>query len=359
MHQTALHAQHEAAGARMAPFAGWSMPLQYQGALAEHRAVREHAGVFDVSHMGQLLVEGPSAATDLQHILSNDIEKLTADGHAQYTLLTNDHGGIEDDLIVYRLAPDSFLLVVNASNIQHDLEWIRAGVHATTTVDDESPRFAMLAVQGPQSLELLEEHGICDLRNVPPFRVERFTRNGATIYAATTGYTGELGCELVIPNEQVAEIWDQLVNVAGMTPCGLAARDVLRLESCYPLHGNDIDATTSAVSAGLGWVCGWSSDFVGRDALNREREHGPRETLQALSMTEPGIPRAGCEVQVDGTVVGRVTSGGYSPILESGIALAYIRTDVATVGQDLQIDVRGKLRAARIAERPLYRRNRA
>lgn len=352
--RTPLFDAHVAAGARMVPFAGWELPIQYGGAIAEQRAVRTGCGMFDVSHMGQLVVQGPGAAHDLQRLLSNDIEKLSTDGYAQYTLLTNDQGGIEDDLIVYRLEPDRFLLVVNAANTGRDLVWIAGGVGEATMVENVSDDYAMVAVQGPAALETLADLGICDRRGVAPFRVGIVRFGDADMLVATTGYTGELGCELMMPADVAPDVWSRLVE--RVAPCGLAARDILRLEACYPLHGNDIDAQHTAVEAGLGWACGWSSDFIGRDALRFQRERGPEVSLQAIRMVDRGVPRTGYDVYAGGELVGKVTSGGYSPTLETGIALAYIRAEFAEVGTEVSIDIRGKHRVARIADRPLYRR---
>ena len=342
----------------MVPFAGWAMPVQYEGVIAEHRAVRQSAGLFDVSHMGQVFVAGPTAALDLQRLLSNDIGKLVEDGQAQYTLLTNERGGIEDDLIVYRLEVDEFLLVVNASNVAHDLELLRRGVSESTGVEDHSDDWAMLALQGPLALDVLADH-VVDVRQLAPFRFVRAEHAGGEVIIATTGYTGERGCELLVRAPQAPALWEVLAADDRVCPTGLGARDTLRLEVCYPLHGNDIDATTSAVSAGLGWVCGWSTDFVGRDALRAERERGATHKLVALQMLERGIPRAGCLLLLEGEQVGHVTSGTMSPTLGIGIALAYVRSDLTSTGTELEVDIRGKRFRARVEEKPLYHKETA
>jgi aminomethyltransferase len=352
--ETALHDVHAGAGARMVPFAGWHMPVQYEGVIAEHNAVRASAGVFDVSHMGQVWVEGPTAALDLQRLLSNDIDKLSEDGFAQYTLLCNERGGIEDDLIVYRVEPDRFLLIVNAGNRLHDVALLDDGVSDTTKVTDESSDWSMLALQGPKALDALAELGI-DVRELPTFRVTFADWNGVPLTVATTGYTGERGCEILVPNESAADLWNLLIADERVTPCGLAARDTLRLEMCYPLHGNDITADTNAIEAGLGWVCGFSTDFTGRDALRDVRDAGPARKLVALKAIGRGIPRAGCMVHAGDNQVGQVTSGTMSPSLGTGVALAYVRSDAATTGTPLQIDVRGKRYDAVVTDKPLYR----
>jgi aminomethyltransferase len=353
LEETPLHARHVAAGARMVPFAGWEMPIQYEGVIAEHKAVRSSAGLFDVSHMGQFFVSGPGAFDDLQRLLSNDLGKLEENGMAQYTLLTNDAGGIEDDLIVYRFAEESYLLVVNAANAEHDLGIIESGVSDHTEVRDVSEDHAMLALQGPRSLHVLAEVCGVDIRALEPFRFVEVEIDGVPVTVATTGYTGERGCEILVAPDRAAWLWDYLLVDGRVSPAGLGARDTLRLEVCYPLHGNDIGSETSAVAAGLGWVCGWDTDFVGVDALQSERASGPAERLVALAAVERGIPRAGCAVTSDGAVVGRVTSGTMSPSLGIGIALAYVRTDLAVPGTPLCIDVRGRELPVEVRSKPL------
>lgn len=354
LRRTPLYDQHVAAGARLVDFAGWEMPVLFEGIIDEHRAVRTSAGVFDVSHMGQLAVRGASAHFDLQRLLSNDLSKLREDGQAQYTLLLNERGGVEDDLIAYRLGADEYLLVVNASNVAHDAQLVRDGLTAHTSVEDISESYAMLALQGPRALDVLAEH-LADLRELPGFRFTRVQFEGGYVLAATTGYTGERGCELLVPPSLAPALWEMLASDDRVTMCGLGSRDTLRLEACYPLHGADIDADTSAVSAGLSWVCGWTADFVGREALRKEQERGSERLLVALAMTDPGIPRAGCTLVLDGEAVGEVTSGTMSPCLERGVALGYLRSDLAETGQELSVDVRGRLRSARVCEKPLYR----
>ena len=352
---TPLFDQHVQLGARMVPFAGWSMPIQYEGVIAEHRAVRESAGLFDVSHMGQFWLSGSTAHADLQRLTSNNSAALN-DGDAQYTLLTNERGGIEDDLIAYRFAPDTYLLVVNAANIANDLQHILGRVSETTTVRDASADTAMFALQGPRAMDVLRDTCGIDITSMRPFQFVEAEIDGAPVTVATTGYTGEAGCEILMENASAPDIWDRLLSDARCSPVGLGARDTLRLEVCYPLHGNDIDATTTPVEAGLGWVCHWDEPFTGSDVLLEQRSSGPHRKLVAIAAVERGIPRQGCPVLIDGAVAGEVTSGTMSPSLGIGIALAYVSAANAVPGQTVTIDVRGRQVQAEIRPKPLYTR---
>jgi aminomethyltransferase len=356
LRETPLHARHVALGARMVPFAGWSMPVQYRGVIEEHRAVRSGAGVFDVSHMGRFEVRGAGAQAGLQGLLSNDLETL-APGEAQYTLLTNATGGIVDDLIAYRRF-DGYLLVVNAANRAADLGQLGAGLPVTVELSDTSDQTAMLALQGPDSLALLARlsSGPFDVESSPGFTWWELAVAGVECTVARTGYTGELGVELICGAADAVRLWDALLD-AGATPCGLGARDTLRLEVCYPLHGNDIGPDTNAIEAGLGWVCARDREFTGSDVLQRTRETGPARRLVAFRMLERAIPRAGCEILgPDGEVAGRVTSGTMSPTLGEGIGMGYVPTAFAEPGTAIVIDVRGRRYGAEVARKPLYRK---
>jgi glycine cleavage system T protein (aminomethyltransferase) len=344
LRQTPLHDAHVALGARMVPFAGWEMPVQYEGVIAEHRAVRTHAGAFDVSHMGQIHVDGPSADAFLQAVLSNDVDRLV-DGAAQYTLLTNDAGGIVDDLIVYRLDRGTFLLVVNAGNRRLAYEWLKEREPRGTEVRDASDEYALVAVQGPQSLDLL------GLQEAPAFTHAMGEIAGVETMICRTGYTGERGVELLCPAEDAETLWEAVLD-RGATPCGLGARDTLRLEVCYPLHGNDITQETDAISAGLGWVCALDTEFTGADALRRVKADGPERRLVAVVMEDKAVPRQGMAIAGGG----EVTSGTHSPSLDVGIGLAYVPAAHAAPETALEIDVRGKPRRARIVEKPIYRK---
>jgi aminomethyltransferase len=342
LQRTPLYERHVALGARLVPFAGWEMPVQYEGVIPEHRAVRSDAGVFDVSHMGELEVEGPKAREFLQAMLSNDLDRLEP-GQAQYTLLTNERGGIIDDLIVYELDPCRFLLIVNASNRDADYAWLREREHRGSDVRDVSDEFALLAVQGPRSLERL------GLDEAPAFTFSEQEIDGIECMVNRTGYTGETGVELLVPAEDGAALWDRVLE-RGAVPCGLGARDTLRLEVCYPLHGNDIGPETDAISAGLGWVCALDKEFSGVEELRRVKADGPERRLVAFVMEERAIPRQGMAIEGGG----EVTSGSHSPMLDRGIGLGYVPTELAQPDNELTIDVRGRPRKARVVKKPIY-----
>ncbi len=342
--RTPLHARHVALGARMVPFAGWEMPVQYEGVAAEHLAVRHSAGVFDVSHMGQLHVEGPSAHDFLQGLLANDLERI-GDGGAQYTLLTNERGGIVDDLIAYRLTRHHYLLVVNAGNRDVAYAWLKERETRGSEVRDASDEYALLAVQGPGSIELL------GLPEAPAFTHGQAELDGIEVMVCRTGYTGERGVELLCPAEDAVALWDAVTG-RGAAPCGLGARDTLRLEACYPLHGNDITEDTDAISAGLGWVCALDKEFTGAAVLRGVKEAGPTSRLAAFVMDDRAVPRQGMAI-VEGGVV---TSGTHSPSLDVGIGMGYVPAAHAAPGTTLTIDVRGRAKAAHTVEKPFYSR---
>ncbi|HLX32567.1 MAG TPA: glycine cleavage system aminomethyltransferase GcvT [Gaiellaceae bacterium] len=341
---TPLHDRHVELGAKMVPFAGWEMPVQYAGVIPEHRAVRTDAGVFDVSHMGELEVEGPRARDLLQAALSNDIDRIEI-GDAQYTLLTNEDGGIVDDLIVYRLGDCFYLLVVNASNREADYAWLKEREVPGSDVRDVSDECGLLAVQGPRAMERL------GLPPAKPFTFAETTIDGVEVMVNRTGYTGEDGCELLCMSEDATRLWDAVLE-RGAVSCGLGARDTLRLEVCYPLHGNDIGPDTDAISAGLGWACALDTEFEGVDVLRRVKEAGPERRLVAFVMDEKAIPRHGMAIEGGG----EVTSGTHSPMLEIGIGMGYVPSAQAKAGSELTIDVRGKARRARVVKKPIYKR---
>jgi glycine cleavage system T protein (aminomethyltransferase) len=344
LQRTPLYERHRALGARMVPFAGWEMPVQYAGVIPEHRAVRSDAGVFDVSHMGELEVEGPRAHALLQSLLSNDLDKVEPGG-AQYTLLTNERGGIVDDLIAYRLEPGRYLLIVNAANREGDFQWVKEREIRGSDVRDVSDEFALLAVQGPHSLERL------GLGEAAPFTFAVEDLDGIECVVNRTGYTGEVGVELLVPAEDAIALWDRVLD-RGVVPCGLGARDTLRLEVCFPLHGNDITQDTDAISAGLGWVCALDEEFTGAGELRRIKQEGPKEKLAPFVMEESGIPRAGMPISGGG----RVTSGSHSPMLDRGIGMGYVPVGQSEPGTELTIDVRGRDRSARVVKKPIYKR---
>ena len=342
--RTPLHDRHVELGARMVPFAGWEMPVQYEGVIQEHRAVRTDAGVFDVSHMGEVMVEGPQATALLQSLLSNDLERI-APGEAQYTLLTNERGGIIDDLIAYRLGDCRYLLIVNASNRDTDFRWMKEREIRGSEVTDVSDEYALLAVQGPRAIERL------GLQPAKAFTFAEETVDGVEVMVNRTGYTGEDGCELLCMSEDAVALFDAVL-ARGVAPCGLGARDTLRLEACYPLHGNDIGPDTDPISAALGWTCALGKEFTGVDVIRRVKEDGPARKLVPFVMEEKAVPRQ--HMAIGGG--GEVTSGTHSPMLDVGIGMGYVPATMAGVGTELKIDVRGKTRTARVVKRPIYER---
>jgi aminomethyltransferase len=344
LQRTPLHDRHVALGARMVPFAGWEMPVQYAGVIPEHKAVRTDCGVFDVSHMGEFEVEGPRATELLQATLSNDLDKV-GPGQAQYTLLTNERGGIIDDLIAYRLDDFRYLLIVNAANREPDFRWLKEREIPGSDVRDLSDEHALLAVQGPRAIERL------GLPQAEPFTFAEGEIDGIACVVNRTGYTGEEGCELLSTAEDAGELWDRVLE-RGVVPCGLGARDSLRLEVCFPLHGNDITPETDAISAGLGWCCALDKEFSGAQELREIKARGPDRKLIPFVMEEKAVPRQGMAIEGGG----EVTSGTHSPMLDRGIGLGYVPAPAAAAGTEMMIDVRGRQRRARVVKRPIYKR---
>jgi aminomethyltransferase len=340
----------------MVPFAGFEMPVTYAGVREEHLAVREGAGAFDVSHMGQIETSGPGAEGLLQRLLTNDVAALDPGG-AQYACMCAQDGGVLDDVITYRLGPERFLTVTNAANAAADAR--RFATHAEghdAEAQDVGDRYAMVAVQGPRARALVSELADGELpqrMRVAPLRVL-----GAEVLACGTGYTGEDGVELLLDPAAAPGVWEALLG-AGAEPCGLAARDTLRLEACLPLYGNELTTERTPIAAGLGWCCHEETDFIGSDAIAAERAAGPAERLAAFVLTGRGVPRAGNPVMIEADRVGEVTSGTHSPSLGVGIGIAYVRADLAEPGTRLEIDVRGTRRAARVQPRPLYQPERS
>lgn len=355
LRKSPLHRQHLAAGAKMVPYAGWEMPVTYDGIKEEHLAVRTHAGMFDVSHMGQLEVEGPEAERFLQRILSNDVTRIS-DGGAQYSCHCNEHGGIVDDVFTYRLDAETYLLVTNAANHETDLKSMARWVYGFDCfLRDVADRWAMIAVQGPHARRIVAKVLGIDLP--PRMRVAPATLGGAPGLVCGTGYTGEDGVELLVEPDSAEAVWQPLID-GGVVPCGLGARDSLRLEACFHLHGNDISEETNPIEAGLGWCCHEETGFVGAEPIAEIRAAGPSRKLVPFKVEGGGIARQGNAVlNSTGEKVGEVTSGGHSPSLGIGIGLAYVPPELAEVGQELDIDVRGRVRKARVAEKPLYRKD--
>ena len=354
LRRTPFYEAHLAAGARLTPFAGWEMPVQYSGVREEHLAVRGRCGVFDVSHMGEIETEGPGALDLLQRLLSNDVAKLEVGG-AQYSVLCREDGGVLDDLFTYRLAEERYLTVTNAANHERDLAWFRE--HAgrfDAEVRDRLADYAMLAIQGPAARGIVS--GLFADELPPRMRCATLRggdwANGGEALVCGTGYTGEDGVEIMIEPGRALSLWGELLD-AGATPAGLGARDTLRLEVCFHLYGNDLSEDRNPIEAGLGWCCVEETGFVGSDAIAAARAAGTAERLAPFALTERGIPRQGNQVIAGGDPVGEVTSGTFSPCLERGIGMAYIRAALAEPGTEVEIDVRGKRRAARIEKRPL------
>jgi aminomethyltransferase len=342
--RTPLYAAHVQCGGKIVPFAGWEMPLQYTSILEEHNTVRHHAGLFDISHMGEVYVSGPGAETFLNSILTNDLRKAAA-GQAQYTLMCNERGGVIDDLIAYRLAPDNFLLVINASHIPHDFDWMKSHAPDGITLDNASDRTAAVALQGPASTQLLPEG-----ENLAPYHFKQTTVAGKKCIVARTGYTGEDGFELIFDAGDAEFFWNELIH-RGAKPCGLGARDTLRLEMCYPLHGNDITEQTTPIEAGLGkFVSLDKGDFIGRSALALPATC----KLIAFKMTgKPPPPRPHYPIIAGGRSVGEITSGTQSPTLGTGIGMGYV--EIGVTG-NIEIEIRGKNYPATIEKKPLLRK---
>jgi aminomethyltransferase len=350
LRRTPLYDEHLAAGAKVVDFAGWEMPVQYAGVREEHLAVRRACGIFDVSHMGEIETSGPQAAELLQRLLSNDVSQI-AIGGAQYAVLCREDGGVLDDLFTYRLDADRYLTVTNASNHERDLAWFQrhAGRHPEASVTDAIADWAMLAVQGPLAREIVQSIADGPL----PARMHAAAGRiaGAEVIVCGTGYTGEEGVELLCRPGDSPGLWRELVR-RGAAPAGLGARDTLRLEVCFHLYGNDLMEERGPIEAGLGWCCKEDTGFIGAEAVAAVRERGPAERLVAFELDGPGIARQGNPV-VGGGVV---TSGTLSPCLDLGIGMAYLPAERAALGTRLELDVRGKMRAAVVKEKPLYRK---
>ena len=360
MKTTALNAVHQALGAKMVPFAGYEMPVSYAGVNEEHLCVREKLGVFDVSHMGEFLIEGPKALDLIQWVSTNDASKLEV-GKAQYSCLPGDDGGIVDDLIIYRVKEETYLLVVNASNIEKDWDHIskhneKFGAEMRNLSDD----YSLLAIQGPRAVEAMQPLSSIDLAEIPfySFKVADFAGIDYVIISAT-GYTGSGGFEIYCKNNEVEQVWNKVMEAGeayGIQPIGLAARDTLRLEMGYCLYGNDIDETTSPIEAGLGWITKFTKDFVNAEALRTEKENKPTRRLVAFELLEKGIPRQGYELlNAEGEVIGKVTSGTQSPCLEKGIGLGYVERAYAPKETNIMVQIRKKQVPAKVVALPFYK----
>jgi aminomethyltransferase len=357
--RTPLYDAHVKAGARMVPFGGWEMPVQYTGIIEEHRTVRSVVGLFDVSHMGEFEIAGPDALAVLQHLTSNDVAALQ-EGQIQYAVLCYPNGTIVDDLTVYRLAPDRFMLTVNAGNIDKDWAWVNQSTEHGTKARwrNISAETGLIAVQGPKAEPLVGRLADRDVTKLGYYRFARGAVAGVPALISRTGYTGEDGFELYASAAQTERLWTALLDAGradGVAPIGLGARDTLRLEMKYALYGNDIDETTNALEAGLGWVVKPAKgEFIGRDALEKIRAEGVRRKLVGLEMVDRAVARHGYAVHKGGRPVGVVTSGSYGPSVDRYIAMAYVETALSAVGTALDIEIRGQAKAARVVRTPFY-----
>src|SRR5499426_727055 len=354
--RTPLHAVHVAAGAKMVPFGGWDMPVQYTGIIEEHRCVRSAVGLFDISHMGEFEVRGAGALAAVQGLTTNDASALAVD-QVQYSLLCYPSGGIVDDLTLYRLADDHYMLVVNASNIDKDWAWVTDGGRggAWTNVSEAT---ALLAVQGPRAEGLLQRLADRDVITVPYYHFVRGKVAGIPCLISRTGYTGEDGFELYVPAERSVALWNVLMDDGrrdGIQPIGLGARDTLRLEMKFALYGNDIDQTTNPLEAGLGWVVKPAKgDFVGRAAIEAVRARGVTRKLVGFEMVEPSVARHGYRILADDAPVGVVTSGSFGPAVERYIGMGYVPTALSAIGSEADVEIRGKANRARVVRTPFY-----
>lgn len=361
--RTALFEEHKRLGARMIQFAGWEMPAWYSGIVDEHLAVRNRVGLFDLSHMGEVYFKGKGALDFLQSITSNDLSKI-GDGECQYTLLTTDEGGIVDDLIIYRESADFLSAVVNASNTAKDLDWFLAHKKGDVEIANVSDDLSLLAVQGPSSEDVMKSLGIADVASYAPFTQKRLRFQNNEIVIAATGYTGERGFEIVMPNDSAKWFWTKLLDVGtkfGMVPIGLGARDTLRLEACYSLYGNELDDATSAWEAGLGWVVTLDKgDFVGKDYLVKQQADGIKRKIAGFTTDRKnGAPRHGSKIfTASGEKIGVVTSGSYAPALEVSVGLGYLPPGAGKPGNKILVEIRNKRVQAETVKIPFYKRPR-
>ena len=358
MKHTPLFAAHRALGARFVDFGGWEMPVQYTGIIEEHHAVRQRAGLFDVSHMGEIELRGPRAIAACQRLTVNDLGRLR-DGQAQYSLLCRPTGGVVDDILVHRITAERVLLCVNASNIEKDFAWIAAHSDGAEALN-RSDEFAQLALQGPRATAILATLSPLPLDSIPPFEFRDGLVAGHRALVAHTGYTGEDGWEIYCQPDDAAPLWSALLDAgapAGLQPCGLGARDTLRLERALPLYGHELTDDTTPLEAGLSWVVRFNKgDFIGRDALVRQKDAGLTRNLIGLVLTEPGVARQGYGILGDGQPIGAITSGTKSPTLGKAIGLGYVASVWKKVGTRLSVDIRGRAIGAEVVGLPFYRR---
>ena len=362
--QTPLNAVHRRMGGRMVDFGGWDMPVQYPaGTIEEHLRTRTHAGLFDVSHMGEFAVDGPAAISFINYVTSNDASKLV-DGQAQYTALTTPNGTVIDDLLVYRVGPEQLMLVVNASTTDKDWNWITShhGSH-DTKLENVSSQYCQLALQGPDAQQILQKLTDLPLGEIKYYHFREGQVDGVPAIVSRTGYTGEDGFEIYADAGKAESLWEKILDAGnfgspeGVLPCGLAARNTLRLEASMALYGHEIDESTTLLEANLGWICKLDKDdFIGREALLKQKQEGLKRRLIGFEITERGIARDGQDVLIDGAVVGKVTSGSPAPFLKKNIGMGYVPAEFAREGQKIQIDVRGRPVEAQVVKTPFYKR---
>jgi aminomethyltransferase len=359
MKRTPFFEIHQKAGGKIVPFGGYEMPVQYAGIMEEHKTVRNAVGVFDVSHMGEFFAAGAQALPFLQNITVNDVSKLTP-GKAQYSAMCYEDGGIVDDLLIYMLAENSYMIVVNASNIDKDWEWMKKHCPSDVSFENKSDGTALLAVQGPKSLQTMQKLTSANLASIPYYHFVQGNLAGIDMIISRTGYTGELGFEIYFDVQHGEKIWNAIFDAGkefGIAPIGLGARDTLRLEMGYCLYGNDIDQTTNPIEGGLGWITKLAKgDFIAKPVLERTKAEGPKRKLVGMMLQDKAVPRHGYPLMVNGTSVGVVTSGTFSPMLGKGIAMGYVNASHAEIGSKIQIDVRGKFIDATIVTLPFLKK---
>ncbi len=354
-----LHSEHERFGGRFGAFGEWYVPLYYTSVIEEHEHVRNKVGIFDISHMGEFFVRGKNARATINQWITNDTGKLFP-SRALYSPVCRDNGGIVDDVVVFEESPDNFLIVVNAANIDKDFAWLSAHLPKDVILENKSNEIALFAVQGPESRALISSLFDIDLSRISYYHFTKVASPFGDIVLSETGYTGEEGFELFCPIQKANDLWKRLFEVGknfDLKPIGFGARDTLRLESKFLLYGHDMNDETNPLEAGLSWTIGWTKEnFIGKQALEQEKSRGVKKKLIGFELTDRGIAREGCPIQVNGKVVGKVTSGTFSPTLKQSIGLAYVSTEFAQVGQTLEIEVRGKAQKARIVKTPFYKR---
>lgn len=360
MKNTALTEKHIALGAKMVPFAGYNMPVQYEGVNVEHETVRNGVGVFDVSHMGEFVLRGPNALALIQKVCSNDASVLF-DGKAQYSCLPNGKGGIVDDLIIYRVNENEYFIVVNASNIEKDWNWFSSHNDLGVEMENLSDEYSLLAIQGPKAAEAMQSLTDVNLKDMVYYTFTHGKFAGVeNVMISATGYTGSGGFEIYVKNEDVNRVWDKVFEAGasfGIKPIGLAARDTLRLEMGFCLYGNDIDDTTSPLEAGLGWITKFTKDFVDSDFLKKQKEEGVQRKLVAFEMIDRGIPRHDYPIlDAQGNVIGKVTSGTMSPSMKVGIGLGYVKTEFSSLDSEIYIEIREKGIKAKVVKLPFYKK---